>query len=280
MRIQSAGRLGNILFIWAYAIHLTQHDKIKVRIFSDRYHSEVSADSAETRKYLSGTRVEFYNSNLLGLLLVLTDGAAKLSKRLGKLIKIVLGVSDEWDPISTKKRIIRGYFQNSQIVNEHKEEILETLSKSIQAIRRESEMIKRLLDKYPNYQLIHMRLGDFVNSKSGVISIESYRKIIDPKKPTFVCSDGSRESVLSIIDFHVDEILTPELLSAWETLCLMENASTFIGVNSTLSWWGAFLTTAKGNRAFLPDRWSKGSGLTDNKLLKLNESQSYHARYY
>ena len=53
MKIQSAGRLGNILFIWAFAVKIAESKKPKkVSILADKYHSKVDKDLLETFELL------------------------------------------------------------------------------------------------------------------------------------------------------------------------------------------------------------------------------------
>lgn len=279
MKIQSAGRLGNTLFIWAYAIYLSKEINTEVSIFTDKFHSVVGLEANETRTLLSEPEIRFYNSDLFGLLLVFTDWVCVRSIKLGSTLKKFLGVSDEDQPITSRTNIIRGYFQNSTYVLANKGLLAEKLLLATSSVERGSEKVRQLKKKYPQYQVVHIRLGDFANSEFGVISPECYKSELDPVIPTLICTDGSREEVLRMIDFPFEEILTPTAISTWETLCVMQGASRFIGVNSTLSWWGAFLAISEGNLAFLPDQWSKSGSSKDPNLLNLEGSKSYKVQF-
>jgi hypothetical protein len=279
MKIQSAGRLGNTLFIWAYALFISQDDKIKVSIFTDRFHSGVGVDFSETRKLLSETKICFCNSDSSGGLLATIDWASGKSQKLGRALKLIFGVSDEWDPITSRVRIVRGFFQNSDYVLKNKALISEKLLRATYLIEQNSAKIQYLKSRYPQYQVVHIRLGDFVNSEFGVISPESYKSAFDPIIPILICTDGSQEEILEMIDFPVEEILTPAELSTWETLCIMQSASRFVGANSTLSWWGAFLAISRGNLAFLPDQWVKSGNSKDLDLPNLEGCKRYKVHF-
>jgi len=279
MKIQSAGRLGNTLFIWAYAIYVSQHDKIRVSIFTDRFHSDVGFDSSQTRTLLSDQKIRFCNSDFNGGLLAAIDWASGKSLKLGRALKIIFGVSDEWDPITSRARIVRGFFQDSDYVLKNKTLISEKLLRATYSIEQNSQKIQQLKSRYPQYQVAHIRLGDFVNSEFGVIAPESYKSAFDPIIPLLICTDGSREEILEMIDFPFEEILTPAELSTWETLCIMQSASRFVGANSTLSWWGAFLAISRGNLVFLPDQWLKSGNSKDLNLFKLEGSKRYKVHF-
>jgi hypothetical protein len=277
MKIQSAGRLGNILFIWAYAIYISQDKKIKVSIFTDRFHSDAGVESKETKKLLSDTKIKFYNSDVNGGLLAAIDWTSKKSLKLGLALKRIFGVSDEWDSKTSRAQIVRGYFQNSGYLLKNKALISEKLLRATRSIEQNSQKVQQLKSRYPQYQVAHIRLGDFVNSEFGVISPECYKSTLDPLLPLIICTDGSREEILEIIDFPYEEILTPAELSTWETLCIMKCASRFVGANSTLSWWGAFLALESGNMAFLPNQWVKSGKSNDYELLSLEGTTRYKA---
>lgn len=279
MKIQSAGRLGNTLFIWAFAIYLSKEKNAKVSIFTDKIHSHVGTEASETMKLLSLPNVRFYNSDLNGVILSGIDWLTSKSQVLGNIIKKFLGVSDESELITKRTRILRGFFQNSDYVMSNREFILEKLLYATNSVEQKSTKVQELKLKYSNYQVIHLRFGDFKNSEFGVVSPQSFGSIIDPKMPTLVCTDGSQNEILGNINFPYEEILTPSTLNTWETLCLMQGASRFIGVNSTLSWWGAFLVLSMGNSAFLPEKWKKSGDLKDSNLLNLDGCVKYEAKF-
>ena len=279
MKIQSAGRLGNTLFIWAFAIYFSKEQNTEVSIFTDRFHTTVGLEANETRTLLSEPGIKFYNSDFLGALLVFIDWVSAKTEKLGNALKKFLGVSDEGGPITSRTHVIRGYFQSSDYVLKNEALIAGKLLCVTSLVEQGSEKVKQLKSKYPRYQVVHIRLGDYTNSEFGVISPESYKSELELNIPTLICTDGSREEVLRMIDFPFEEILTPRALSTWETLCVMEGASRFIGVNSTLSWWGAFLAISRGNLALLPDQWSKSGNSKDRNLLNLEGSKSYKVQF-
>lgn len=53
MKIQSAGRLGNQLYIFSHALDLRINSKVEsVSIFADRFHSKINEELLETFSFL------------------------------------------------------------------------------------------------------------------------------------------------------------------------------------------------------------------------------------
>jgi len=52
MKVQLAGRLGNQLFIWAFALDLALSNNHKVDIFTDKYHN-MEKNSVEIRELIA-----------------------------------------------------------------------------------------------------------------------------------------------------------------------------------------------------------------------------------
>lgn len=275
MKVQSAGRLGNQLFQWAFALDLSISSQVPVTLFSDNYHSEENSEMVLTRKFLSDERVILRQSNLTGLMLVVVDWISNKSDRLGRNLKKVLRISDEWDGFFSKHHVFRGYFQNSEYVLRRKFEVVDKLQESLELVRITSAPLKEIEKRYPKYQLIHVRLGDYVHSDFGIVSADSYRSLLISDLPVLICTNGEPEEVVTIININGAEVLDSSKYNGWETLVLMQNAELFIGVNSTLSWWGAFLCESNGNSAYLPDAWSKALPSGQHPSLKLPGVKTY-----
>jgi hypothetical protein len=114
--------------------------------------------------------------------------------------------------------------------------------------------------------VLHIRLGDYIGSEFGVINPASYSKLITRNIPLVVCTNGTEQQVAEILKIKPDVILTPSQTTAWETLSIIGSADKFIGVNSTLSWWGAFLVGQNNNEAYLPLIWEKAKSRQENRF--------------
>ena len=133
MKIQSAGRLGNILFLWAYALNLsriTKNDRIE--IFADKYHTSIDESLLDTFLKLSSNEVKFVIDNKAGLILKVIDRVSTYMPRLTKAMRNWLKVQTEYQDCMTNKAWIqRGYFQDSVYFREYKNEIQVRLAEII-----------------------------------------------------------------------------------------------------------------------------------------------------
>lgn len=257
MKIQSAGRLGNVLFIWSFAVSESRKRKRNVEIFFDKYHSIIGQEQEITEQLLNCKGVRFKENNLLGMFLIIIDKIENQSPFLHAILCRLLGVRNENGASSRNTRILRGYFQSKEHILENIEFIENRLGSAIQEISRESNVVPVVKERYPKYQVLHVRLGDYLGSQFGVINPASYSNLITQNLPLIVCTDGTQQQVLEILKIKPDLILTPGETTAWETLSIIGSAEKFIGVNSTLSWWGAFLVRQNKKEAYLPLIWQK-----------------------
>jgi hypothetical protein len=279
MKVQSAGRLGNQLFQWAFALDLSLSRQEQVTLFSDIFHSKADKESEITGRLLSDDRVAFRQLNLIGLMLTAIDWISIRHKPLGRALKEYLKISDEWDQFSIENRVLRGYFQNSKYALRRKSEVVAKLQHSLNLIVETSAQIRDLEERFPKYQLIHVRLGDYVISDFGIVSSESYKHLVASDLPVLICTNGIRADIEKMVDFPISEILDSSMFDAWETLVLMQNAEIFIGVNSTLSWWGAFLANSNGNTAYLPDTWTKEINNNQQTTLEIPGVEIYKTKF-
>lgn len=259
MKIQSAGRLGNILFIWAYALSLAHgSSKHKVQIFADKYHSPIDEDLNQNFSKLSSKEVEFLIDNASGLVLRILDRANLSMPKLCNTLQRKLRIQTEFrDVLSLNAWIQRGYFQDPKYFENIKEEIHVRLKQIISDIGSASQLKLKFPSLEEEYQAIHVRLSDFVGSATGVIQLQSQLNCLDNGLKIVICTDGTREDVLSRTDRHDYEIITPFESTAWETLAILSNAKVLVTSNSTLSWWAGFVAAGNGKSVWIPRIWSK-----------------------
>ena len=134
---------------------------------------------------------------------------------------------------------------------------------------------------------MHVRRGDYLirdlDNVLGVIYPESYIKIIDKlfkkydKLNLITVTDDSNLADLKFYKNNFGTILGPDACSPWEALKLMANADYVISANSTLSWWGALLSTTNGGTGFIPDKWHKN--LDTKGAFDLPNFCKYQAEY-
>jgi hypothetical protein len=163
-------------------------------------------------------------------------------------------------------KIIRGYFQSHKYFQIYATEIRENLLGSAQI---SSEFIE-LRGKLPlEYTAIHLRLGkDYKDSDTYFRLVDkSYvrnsLKIIDSKFPgrsKVVVTDNPElaRDLVPDADFYLGN---EELDNPVDLLVLMSKSSSFIGSNSSLSWWSAFLMEDSHAVRIFPKPWFQDAKL-------------------
>ena len=126
---------------------------------------------------------------------------------------------------------------------------------------------------------IHVRRGDYVSNKEassfhGLCSLDYYKKGVNHvaqglKSPHgFVFSDDPtwvREKLNLDIDFTVVDLngVDQPHLDLW----LMSACNHFVIANSSLSWWGAWLSSFSGKRVIAPVRWFSNPTVDTSDLI-------------
>jgi hypothetical protein len=171
-----------------------------------------------------------------------------------------------------------GYFQHWQLI----EQAWHLMGTELQNYLHKSIPSNRFAEKNEDYILLHIRRGDLVNllDSMGALSVQYYSNALklipnfESKRLTVVTDDVS--GAADICDqLAVSCVYGPSNLSPWETLNLMSNSKYFIMANSTLSWWGGYLSIQNNPESIcvLPEPWflnwhqSTGDALAYPKFL-------------
>lgn len=267
IRIQVQGGLGNQLFIWAMAHEITSKTGKKVElIYIDDTHQRTDRPN-ELRGIANycGHAISVRESKLWGYIFKFVDKSPQFGKnveqKLISFLKIYSCTSDFEIPEFKKlePKMLRGFFQNSEMVNRHKL----ALSQEIY------ETFKDIEIKCKNLQSVHIRRGDTIDiSKSwGVLSMEYYEKLITESVPLVICTDSEALAVKLAQKYTEAEFSTSKTDSAWQTLKILSQARHFIGGNSSLSWWAAWLVANKNDgEALLPEPWRPNNGEASKNL--------------
>jgi hypothetical protein len=131
------------------------------------------------------------------------------------------------------------------------------------------------------FTAIHVRRADKVENDIhakehiGILNDDYFINALNVESRPFLVVFTENKSQIEELCARIkpDLILDSVSLSAWDTLALMSNASTFIGSNSSLSWWGAKVAAKSGKSAILPNSWSQHHNI-DSILLNF-ESLRY-----
>lgn len=258
MKIQSAGRLGNILFIWAFALKMAESmNPKKITIFADKYHSKVNQDLLETFESLDSSSVKFEINNHLGLLLKTIDKLSSVAPHFSRFSQKILRIQSEGkDEINENAWIIRGYFQNPEWSSEMHQSIGVALNRILHSKAPQQRLADRFEFLNGPYQAIHIRLSDFIGSDFGVIAPNSQIECLQDGLKVVICTDGSVEEIERRIDISGFQVLTAGDTTAWETLAILSRAENLITTNSTLSWWSGFLAIQSEKNVWVPAYWN------------------------
>ena len=113
-------------------------------------------------------------------------------------------------------------------------------------------------DAPQNVNLIHVRRGDTLamGSTHGVLTNDYFMNAISANSKSYMCTDEHTLPMEFLEGETSIEVLGPQSSNTWQSLKLFRYAKEFHGCNSTLSWWGAKLSsTSLQNIQILPTPW-------------------------
>ena len=172
---------------------------------------------------------------------------------------------------------IEGYWQSHRYFDD----VSEVLRYELGAHQKVSAATSAMLQKIANCDAIclHVRRGDYVTNKHavathGLCSLDYYAKGIqlvldgmdDPR--CFVFSDDpewARNNLKLPIPMTIVDI--NEADAAHQDLWLMSACKRFVIANSSLSWWGAWLSQREGKMVVAPRQWFADTGRDTKDLI-------------
>lgn len=256
INLQLAGRLGNQLFQWAIALK-AQERLQEVCLVYDNYHQ--STPTSILRELVHG-KIEIRKSNLIGRILQIEDRFFAESEVLKRFIQTESDPYEIFSTIPRSTKILRGFFQNWQNVSQSEQTIKDELSRVADKVLNSSPKLIKVRDELEDFNAVHVRIGDYRNSKFGVLSPEFYSSIkrkLDGPVVVFTDQDQLPEEYIAAL--KPDYIFTPKSLSSEESFALMSCANSLMLANSTFSWWSGFLVLQNDREVIIPDPWLKDS---------------------
>ena len=275
------GGMGNQLFIWATSFAFTRKTNKSVLLDASEctmwgeqlkgFKIAVDVPGPQKPDGILPTRFISNTNSIINLLRAIRTQCRKL--KLGGTIweNHYLGYDPEIFKVKPGKTV-RGYFQSHRYFQEYATEIRETLTSSPQLSDKYFE-VKQQLPK--EYTAIHLRIGsDYKDSGSYFKLVDrpyirDSLKIIDMKFP-------NRSKVVVTDNLDLARMLVPnadfylgndELSNPVDLLVLMSKSSSFIGSNSSLSWWSAFLMQDSHLIRIFPKPWFQDPKLDSSFIL-------------
>lgn len=256
IRVQVQGGLGNQLFTWAMAHEITLQTRQQVELVyvnDKKQRLDRPNELYEIANHCSHA-ISVRESLLWGYIFRIVDKANRMGRTFHLIATSVLKVyscSSEFE-IPAKKvlnaAMIRGFFLNSKMVNRNRL----VLNHELQAT------LMNIYSRFKNVQTIHIRRGDTIEISNswGILSEQYYEKLIDASEPMVICTDSEELAKSFSKKYPKAEFSTPKTETAWQTLKILSQGNQFVGGNSTLSWWAAWLVTSKKDGvASLPRPW-------------------------
>lgn len=157
---------------------------------------------------------------------------------------------------------IRGFFQNEKYFIEYRDDILELF--------KEPDHIGKLIEnsQYKQYlddaYFLHIRLGDYVDSKKHWIDLEKYYinalSQIDKDAIIFIFSNFPNDIQIHykalIPHLHSRNIIVVGETDEVFNLYLMSRCKKGgICANSSFSWWASWLNKNEDKKVFMPSEW-------------------------
>jgi len=268
--VKIAGGLGNQLFQYCFARHLSLHLQVDIKL-------DISFYSRSTRSYLlEDFMVILDKVDREKLHNILKWKNLKLFKLINTLLPIKYKKyyrekvgSDGIDKnVYEAKRALffegywqnKGYFESSWKIIK-KELRLKKRGDAYDALQKKIEAT--------NAVAIHFRRGDYVSNERifqqhGTCSVSYYENAVKKmstiiSSPVFFIFSDDIEWVKKnfVIKQPVEFVSNERVFSPSEELVLMSKCKHAIISNSTFSWWGAWLNEHDGKVVIAPSQWSK-----------------------
>lgn len=151
------------------------------------------------------------------------------------------------------------YFENVDVSCTRSFFSLSNPSKVFQSLERTFSQNKILVIHVRNYEKPHRNFHGVIPKEYFENSIKLARKI-DGFEKIFVFSDNIKEAKerLGGIHIKIDEYIDSNIIqSPAETIILMSKSHSFIGSNSSFSWWAAYLSESISKTIIFPRPWYK-----------------------
>lgn len=280
IKLRIKGRLGNQLFIYAFARKIVEKYNQDVLLY-DRcgekdpmWYSHLGNYRLNKRIHLTDNKKQvmkmkmsskciFLYDRIMSNLLSKNKYSAFQSKNQNLYIKNSLFLKlDGYEELPEKMNsdcFCDGYFQSAKYFDDIRAEVIQELM----PIHNYTEYEKKLLYDIENTNsvCVTIRLGDFVNNPlHQVCNKEFYYKAIDVIKekvenPHFFIFSDDMNGVKEMFDFGENATYDSGKMKDYVSLYIMSQCKHFIISNSTFSWWAQYMGDFKDKIVVSPCKW-------------------------
>lgn len=233
------GGLGNQLFQYSFAKFLQKNFELNIKLDISWFESQ-SLRKFELNSFLENNELQIITKKPSFFENVISYRSEKILSRLLK--------NNYLPPV----KYFNGYWQDIYFAN---------------YLKFENNLNKKISKKNINkdYYIIHLRKGDFLNSKVHYDLPNSYYKSsveLFTDKQIIVLSPSKYEALEFIKDANINGSFVDT--NEEEAFSLILNASGGIASNSTFCWWAVYFSNCKN--WILPFHWLKNINIFEHKL--------------
>jgi virulence-associated protein VapD len=269
--IRLQGGLGNQMFQYAFGLSLSK--KLNTSLYFDVSFFKQSDNGLTPRRYeldLFKSSVNIAGDKLINKFLR-PNFIQKAIKKTGINKSTIyressLRFTNEVFEVKPPAYFV-GFWQSEKYFNAVEDLIRNSFTPK-PVLNQQSQKIADILTQQPNAVSIHVRRGDYVNSKAtnelhGVCSVNYYQNAIALIKEQikdarfYLFSDDSEwvdEHLLPVID-NATLVQHNHDTDSWQDMALMSKCKHHIIANSSFSWWGAWLNPSKEKIVIAPATW-------------------------
>lgn len=259
--VELQGGLGNQLFGWAAGFALSKKLKLDLTLNT----SNLIARRYELDAFTLSEKIKLSNAKESRVRRMnLTDTSFEEKS---------FQYDKRFEDISRPKRLT-GYFQSWKYFDDYKSDIRALLN-----LRQESNDLRLLSETTTTYQVlgVHIRRGDYVglenyhgltsstyfkNAVQTIRNLSGFEKIMVFSDDIVVARDVFPEG-----DYYIS---SQDLDSSPETLILMSRCQSFIGSNSSFSWWAGYIGSNHSGNCIFPRPWFTKTSMDSRDLLPPN----------
>jgi len=255
------GRLGNQLFQLSFAYQVAEFYKKRVTFFTDPIHgiAEYGFNAVQvlSSPYVTGV----VKSPIRGRILQYSDRLFSTDLERFRAFNARLNILRSMQAFEVPElplrapSLVTGFCINSNAVL-NSNEFLTSLKKYLDFIS-----VNKFWTELDSYQVIHIRGTDLKGSIYGSLSKKYYDLIQFGEMPIIVLTDDLAHAKALTQELNVYEYFGSTEINPWEAISVMQNSAKLYASNSTLAWWGAYLSLENGGEVYLPKPFYKGSDL-------------------
>ena len=171
-----------------------------------------------------------------------------------------------------------GYYVNAQYVTRAEKEIREAYVFA-PAVKESNHAILQTIHAAPMPVAVHVRRGDYIGSIHEVLTARYFERAfkmlaaaLQPKPTFFVFSNGMEWTKKAFAGLPYDFVYVDanDNDSVAGDLFLMTQCKHFIISNSSLSWWGAWLSQRAENKTvIMPSKWRGGKSPIPGECMRV-----------